>query len=88
VVDCRVGSVGSGHYTLGPVVVEIFGGQMRVVHMSTRLRQPRNSQAHITWMGNGIQLIRKDTEIKKYIFYMERVYYVKSFHFCRRSSFN
>jgi hypothetical protein len=65
VVDCRVGSVGSGDYTLGPVVVEIFGGQMRVVHMSARLRQPRNGQAHITWMGNGMQPIREDTEIKK-----------------------
>ncbi len=63
VVDCRVGSVGSGDYALGPVVlVEILGGNVRVAHVSGRHRQPRNGQSHIARLGNGVQSHREDAE--------------------------
>ncbi len=72
VVDCRVGSVGSGDYdALSPVAVEIFGGQMRTVHVSGRHRQLRNGQAHITWMRNGMQPHHEDTEIKTKFYWGE-----------------
>jgi hypothetical protein len=55
VVDCRVaGPVGScNYYALGPVVVKVVGGEMRVVHVSGRHRQPRNQSTKITCQRGG-----------------------------------
>jgi hypothetical protein len=52
VVDCRVGSVGSGDYdALGSVVVKAVGGQMRDAHVRVRLRTPRNVSTQIAGLG-------------------------------------
>jgi hypothetical protein len=64
VVDCYVfGPVGCGDDTLGPVLIKIVGGNVRIVHVNGGHRQPRDSQSHIAWIRNGMQSPRKNTLI-------------------------
>jgi hypothetical protein len=45
VIDCRVGSVGSGDYALAPVVVKVVGGEMRVAETVSQEIKRRMSHA-------------------------------------------
>ena len=52
VVNCAVDSIGVGDNALGPIVIKVVRGDMRVVQMIAGYGQPRNKMTQITCLGN------------------------------------